>query len=115
MSPAQLEQLRLQLLALQAGLQESRRSTKDNVKPVELDQTAVGRISRIDAMQIQQMSLETSRRRERSLVLIAGALRRMNEGTYGVCVECGEEIDIRRLTVDLTATRCIKCAENLAT
>ena len=33
-------------------------------KPVELDQTRVGRLSRMDAMQAQAMSIETKRRRE---------------------------------------------------
>ena len=37
-------------------------------------------------------------------------LRRISEGTYGICVECGEEIDPKRLKALPTATRCISCA-----
>ncbi|MEX1993226.1 MAG: TraR/DksA family transcriptional regulator [Steroidobacteraceae bacterium] len=111
MNPAALDQLRSRLLDQKAELLASQRAAQENVKPVELDQAAVGRVSRIDAMQMQQMSLEASRRRERSLAMIGAAMRRIDEGTYGICVDCGEAIDARRLDVDLTAARCVRCAE----
>ena len=41
---------------------------------------------------------------------IQDVLRRISEGTYGICVECGEEIDPKRLKALPTATRCISCA-----
>jgi len=41
---------------------------------------------------------------------IQGALKRIAEGTYGVCAKCGEDIDPRRLEALPTATRCISCA-----
>lgn len=40
---------------------------------------------------------------------IDGALRRMDEGTYGDCDECGTEIGYPRLEAQPTATRCVKC------
>jgi DnaK suppressor protein len=41
---------------------------------------------------------------------IQGALRRIAEGTYGVCVQCGADIDPKRLEALPIATRCISCA-----
>jgi RNA polymerase-binding protein DksA len=41
---------------------------------------------------------------------IQGALRRIAEGTYGVCVQCGADIDPKRLKALPIATRCISCA-----
>jgi DnaK suppressor protein len=41
---------------------------------------------------------------------IREALKRISEGTYGVCTECGADIDPKRLKVLPTATRCISCA-----
>lgn len=38
------------------------------------------------------------------------ALARMDEGTYGVCVECGEEIDPARLEARPLSIRCVECA-----
>ena len=41
---------------------------------------------------------------------IQAALKRISEGTYGICVHCGENIDPKRLEALPTATRCISCA-----
>lgn len=77
---------------------------------VALDQSRVGRLSRMDAMQIQQMELELRRRRERELQALQRALTRIDEGEYGYCLECGEEINPNRLDIDPAATLCIRCA-----
>lgn len=78
---------------------------------VELDQASVGRLSRMDALQGQQMAQEAERRRQRQLLAVEGALRRLEQGDYGDCFVCAEPIDPRRLLVDPTITRCIACAE----
>lgn len=44
------------------------------------------------------------------LAKIAGALRRMDAGDYGVCVECGLAIDSGRLEAYPYAQECIDCA-----
>ena len=41
---------------------------------------------------------------------IQGALKRIAEGTYGVCVQCGADIDPKRLKALPIAARCISCA-----
>jgi DnaK suppressor protein len=102
---------RARLLALRDELLQSRRDSAEDVKPVALDQAAVGRVSRVDALQMQHMALETARRREQRLTLISGALGRIESGDYGFCVDCDEAIDERRLSADPTALRCIRCAE----
>ncbi|EKO3574485.1 TraR/DksA C4-type zinc finger protein [Vibrio metschnikovii] len=78
---------------------------------VQLDQQSVGRLSRIDAMQGQQMALEQQRRRQRQLLAIRSALRRIEEKDYGYCVQCGEEINPKRLDVNPCAVKCIHCAK----
>ena len=80
-------------------------------KPVELDQTRVGRLSRMDALQDQAMQLETERRRKGELKRIEAALARIAEGEFGYCVSCGEEIAAKRLELDPTTPVCIDCAE----
>ena len=44
------------------------------------------------------------------LAKIAGALRRMDAGDYGNCVECGQAIDAGRLEAYPYAEECIDCA-----
>ncbi len=41
---------------------------------------------------------------------IREALKRISEGTYGICAQCGADIDPKRLKALPTATRCISCA-----
>ena len=77
---------------------------------VELDQSRVGRLSRMDALQGQAMSREAGRRRHEELARIGAALIRVEEGEYGYCLRCGEEIAAGRLEVDPAATLCIQCA-----
>lgn len=108
---AELEQFRIRLLRLRSELQGLDEASKEAVKPVELDQASVGRLSRMDAMQAQQMAQEVVRRRQHQLVRVEGALRRIESGEYGCCFVCGEEIGVRRLEVDPTSVRCVKCVE----
>ena len=86
--------------------------TGDNAaQPVELDQSRVGRLSRMDAMQAQAMSVEAKRRREIELTQIKSALERIETESYGECLECAEMIAIARLEHNPSAPLCIKCAE----
>ncbi|MFN0263261.1 TraR/DksA family transcriptional regulator [Tepidamorphus sp. 3E244] len=98
-----LESRRAELLSL------SRMAAGDNA-PVALDQQSVGRLSRMDAMQRQAMSQEQERRRALELRRIDAALERLDEGEYGECDSCGEEISDKRLSVDPAAHLCIACA-----
>ena len=111
MNKADAEKFRSKLQAVKAELEGLEDSYRQAGETVELDQTRVGRLSRMDALQAQQMALEASRRRQHELTTISAALRRIDSGDYGSCFVCGDEIDLRRLTVDPTATRCIDCVE----
>ncbi|MFN2376141.1 MAG: TraR/DksA family transcriptional regulator [Candidatus Binatia bacterium] len=84
---------------------------REAARPVELDQSAVGRISRGDALQSQAMSLAAQRRREQDLSRIRLALARIDDGSYGLCAVCGEEIAEGRLDYDPAAAACIACAD----
>lgn len=99
------------LLHIKEELQEVEAIGNEAAETVELDQTRMGRLSRMDALQGQAMSVETKRRREVSLTKIDAALRRIEEGEYGFCLSCDEPISIRRLEVDPAAPLCINCAE----
>lgn len=85
-------------------------ATEDSRKPVALDQEAVGRLSRMDAMQRQAMAQATKRQYLREIQRIEAALRRIEDGEFGYCVSCGEEIVERRLSIDPTTAVCIICA-----
>jgi DnaK suppressor protein len=112
MDKEHIDRFRRQLLALRQEILEQKESAQESGATVELDQARVGRLSRMDAMQAQQMAMETDRRRSVHLQNTDGALRRIESGEFGYCFVCGEEIDLRRLEIDPTITRCIRCAES---
>ena len=97
-----LEQERAELLDVSTSAKEVR-------QPVELDQQSVGRLSRMDAMQVQAMAQAVEARRRGRLQAIEAALQRLDSGDFGYCVECGDEISPKRLDIDPTTTRCIDC------
>ena len=106
----QLDSFRQKLLQLQAGLSALTDTGDEAAKVVELDQTSVGRLSRMDALQGQAMSRECGRRRVLELQKIAAALRRIDAGDYGYCLACDEPIALQRLALDPAVTLCIECA-----
>lgn len=79
--------------------------------PVTLDQDSVGRLSRIDAMQMQAMALAQARRRASERVAIDAALKRIDLGEYGYCLKCGDDIASARLEHNPTVSICIDCAK----
>jgi DnaK suppressor protein len=112
MEEAEINGFRERLLRLKSELEGLEETSREATRPVELDQSSVGRLSRMDAMQVQAMARETARRRQRQRAGIEGALRRIESGDYGFCFVCGEAIDTRRLAADPTTTRCLACMED---
>jgi DnaK suppressor protein len=98
------------LQALRSELSHAIEEEEDSTRPVEVDQARIGRLSRLDAIQAQAMSVETERRRLGELRRVDEALERIEEGEYGFCLECGEPINPKRLAVDPAASLCIRCA-----
>ena len=98
------------LLARREELLSVMKASTEGSRPVELDQTRVGRLSRMDALQGQAMAQETERRRKNELQRIDAALARVDTGNYGYCVNCDEEISVKRLSLDPSTPLCIDCA-----
>ncbi len=78
---------------------------------VHLDQQSVGRLSRMDALQRQAMAEATMRRRAGRLARIKAALARIDEGEFGFCQDCGEDIPAARLDLDPSTPLCLSCAK----
>ncbi len=80
--------------------------------PVKPD-NAIGRLSRVDAMQMQQVSMEVRRQREAQLSRLERSLRLIEEGEFGMCPRCEEEISLKRLEAAPDAIFCYDCATAL--
>ena len=111
MEQDQLDAFRQTLISLREEIDLLTIASSEAADTVTLDQSKVGRLSRMDALQAQQMAQETASRRKLQVQKIDGALRRMDAGDYGYCLICGEEIGAGRLNIDPATTRCIGCME----
>ena len=104
------DEARQALLVRRAELDREDASNADSRNTVELQQDSVGRLSRIDAMQQQAMAQATERRRVAERARIAAALERLDDGEWGYCLKCGEEIAEKRLRHDPSVANCVNCA-----
>jgi DnaK suppressor protein len=102
---------RARLLAERDALLDEDAQGAEDRGTVMLDQTSVGRLSRIDAMQRQAMAEATHRRRAARQTRIDAALARLEEGEFGYCIDCGETIAAKRLELDPTIPTCVSCAK----
>ncbi|MDP6903141.1 MAG: TraR/DksA C4-type zinc finger protein [Verrucomicrobiota bacterium] len=109
MDTDRLDHFRSRLELLAEEIRSAMESSKEDSGVVELD-TSIGRLSRMDAMQNQQMALELRRRQEQQLQRIANALKRMDKGTYGLCGKCKQLIAEVRLEVSPDVVLCVRCA-----
>ncbi len=104
------EALRELLLKRRRELDEEDRISAGDRAPVALDQESVGRLSRIDAMQVQAMALAQERHRKTERSAIDAALLRLEGTDFGYCIECGDEIAEARLRNNPTVLKCLDCA-----
>lgn len=110
MSHPEMEYFRKILEQRRGELEEVRETGNQSAGTVELDQSRVGRLSRMDAMQSQAISKETNRRRIIELQRISSALERLANNEFGICASCGEEILKERLELDPSTPVCLDCA-----
>ncbi|TVP74044.1 MAG: TraR/DksA family transcriptional regulator [Gemmatimonadales bacterium] len=110
LTPDLLRDIRADLEAQLAKLEKSMSVTEEAVRPVELDQQAVGRLSRMDSLQNQQMSQNLQERERARHAAIQAALRRIEEGSYGRCTSCGSALHPGRLMVMPEVEHCSDCS-----
>lgn len=105
-----IDAARTRLLERKSEIKRLSEISEDSRATVDLDQQSVGRLSRMDALQMQAMAQASERSRSAELQRIDAALARIETDDYGYCLECGEEIAAKRLEIDPSASHCILCA-----
>ncbi len=109
-SSRELREFHEQLERLSADLLERLRTSRSSSQPVDLAQP-IGRLSRVDALQAQQVARAQRASDESRLQLIKAALARIRAGTYGTCIRCEEDIELRRLSVAPESSQCMACRQ----
>lgn len=103
---------RARLHEMKAELERLAQEHEHDSDIVELDQTTQGRLSRMDALQGQAMAQEVARRRDFEIKRIVSALERIEDGEFGYCASCGDQISQKRLDFDPSVPNCINCARD---
>lgn len=99
--------LRAELAEITAALADA----SEAAAIVALDQSAIGRVSRGDALQQQAMAVNRQQRLDIRRRKIEAALNRLPAGAYGMCCECGAPLDPARLNNDLAVVFCMDCQQ----
>jgi len=106
----QLEELGRDLIEERARLEEVLEISKDGAKPVGLDEP-IGRLSRMDAIQQQQMTKANRGAYERKLRQIEAALEKLANDDYGDCRSCEEPVGYPRLKARPETPFCLECQD----
>ena len=108
------EEFRQRLLMTESEIKALLGQTVLDSKPVDLD-LPIGRLSRADAMQMQNMAALNKRQMEIKLKQVEGALSAIEQGSYGSCRKCNGEIRPARLEARPETPFCIGCQEAFET
>ena len=113
LSEEEAETLRAELVKLVAELEGSLRASAASANPVELDQSSVGRLSRMDAMQQQAMAKATRQKAQLRVTQCKAALSAFDRDEYGFCRKCEEPIGYPRLSAKPEAPFCLSCQRSV--
>jgi DnaK suppressor protein len=102
------EDFRPKIVARIAELNASLASTKEDTEAIAPD-VAIGRLSRLDSMQMQQMAVGMQARMREEIKQLKEALQRIDRGRFGTCELCRKDIPLERLEFQLDATICVNC------
>ena len=71
---------------------------------------AIGRLTRMEAIQAQSISNAGKSRQGKRLLMIKSALEAIDNGSYGTCVSCRDTIPAGRLEIRPESRLCVQCA-----
>lgn len=108
--PVPYDRLKKALLAEQAALIEQVRTISPVVREEGVGySTHPADDGTLAFDQARDLSLKVNA--EQTLRLVEDALARFEDGTYGLCVDCGNEIDAARLKAIPYTPLCLKCQQ----
>jgi len=103
------EKLRETITTKVAGLKEELLELKELTRP-EAPDCAVGRVSRMDAINNRSVNEAAMRKKQLKLSKLEEALEKIDSPDFGKCTRCGQEIPWGRIAIMPESTLCIRCA-----
>ncbi len=106
-----IEHFRQRLAAELASTEEALAQADAAAATVKLDQSSVGRLTRMDALQQQALAQGLRERLLTRLRRVRAAADRVDAGTFGTCCSCGASLDAARLHNDPATVFCADCLQ----
>lgn len=91
-------------------LKERNELTEKASKPVDID-TDGDETDEVQGNMLIELENQLTTRNHNKLHQINGAIKRINDNTYGVCEDCEEDIPEKRLQLNPYFVTCVSCAE----
>jgi DnaK suppressor protein len=83
---------------------------KESTKPIS-PENAIGRISRMDAINNKSVVEAALRKAEEKLNKLKLVLNKVDDADFGICIRCGEPIPIGRVLLMPQSRNCVRCAQ----
>ena len=112
LTPERIEQLRVALIDLRGELERLMKATREGTRAVDLDEP-IGRLTRMDAIQQQNVAAANRRSHDIRLQQVRQALSTIERGEYGLCRRCEDPISYRRLVARPESPYCLPCQDEV--
>jgi DnaK suppressor protein len=109
MEKEKIDRFKLILERLAGEMKASLSSGRDGAAVVSLDES-IGRLSRAEALQSQEVSLSLRASVRLRLEMVRRALAAIESGNYGACAGCGNPIPEARLEALPETPLCVECS-----
>lgn len=110
LTPEEIAEIKKCIEARIKEIEASLKSLEDTSKPVEPD-VSLGRLTRMDAMQIQQMQEANLEVAKANVAKLKESLKNIDDPNFGQCRYCKKRIGFERLKALPESSMCIECAE----
>lgn len=109
MTDTERQVLKLKIIAAIAEMEEKIKNRAATIKPIS-PENAIGRISRMDAINNKGVADAAMRQAERKLVSLRIALSKIDSPAFGNCGRCKNAIRPARLMYMPESSMCVRCA-----
>ena len=104
----QKEQIKQKILANTAKMEKRIEEYTELTKPIS-PENAIGRISRMDAINNKSVNEAALRNAKEKMQRLQRCLREIDSESFGLCRQCGNQIEFEKLLVMPDSVRCVSC------
>lgn len=104
-----MDEIKEKILAEIEKTEKSVKEYREITKPIA-PENAIGRISRMDAINNKSIAEAALRKAEEKLSKLKYVLRQIDEDDFGICAKCKSPIPLGRILLMPQSRHCVHCA-----